>query len=333
MVYALLKKLEMALNPLNILIRCDASVEIGLGHVTRCLVLAQSFKDKGHQVFFAMKNHALGINKVTEQGFKVHIAPTPFNYDHWLLTLSSQLKVNVFIGDVRDGLPINTIMQLKAQKILTVAIDEPSDYRKACDLCFYPPHAQLDNLDWCGFTGKIKQGLEYVLLRPEFYQKHKKVKNEKPNILVMMGGTDPNNLTLTIVRQLLTLVNEIDITVVIPPNHPDYCVIKNSAENVSIKSNITNMADFLTHIDFGIIAFGVTAYELLTMQIPALHICLNNNHWQSSEFFKKNKFAQRIMKSDINNMNAFLHIKPITNNIVSKNMIIDIIQKKVGYGS
>ena len=288
------------MNKLNLLIRCDASLAIGLGHVTRCLVLAQNFKDDGHCVFFAMKNYELGIDKVTEQGFKVLIAPTSFDYDHWLQTLALQLDINIFIGDVRDGLPIQTIEQLKAKNILTVAIDEPSDYRKACDLCFYPPIPQVDELDWEGFTGKIYKDWEYVILRPEFYQNHKQVKNDKPNILVMMGGTDPKNLTLAVVRQLLSFKKEINITVVIDANHADYSFIKNIAENVSIKSNVTDMAEFLTQVDFGIISFGVSAYELLAMQIPALHICLNEDHWISSEMFEQKGLASRIMYNKLN---------------------------------
>lgn len=311
------------MKSLNILIRCDASVAIGLGHVTRCLVLAQSFKEKGHNVFFAMKNHALGIHKVTEQGFKVHLAPTPFNYDSWLQTLTSQLAINLFIGDVRDGLPTETIEQLKIKNILTVAIDEPSDYRKACDLCFYPPHAKLEQLDWSGFKGQIKQGLEYVVLRPEFYQKHNKVHNDRPKILVMMGGTDPNNLTLAVVKQLLSFKKEMDITVAIAPNHTDYSFIKNIAKNVSIKSNIIDMAKFLTRIDFGIISFGVTAYELLAMQIPALHVCLNDDHWQSSEFFEKQHISDRVMYSDLESIvQRTINIKNIPI-LICENKIVD----------
>lgn len=277
------------MNKLNILIRCDASVTIGFGHVTRCLVLAQSFKEKGHRVSFAMKNHALGINKVTDQGFKVHLSPTPFNYNHWLQTLTSQLAVNIFIGDVRDGLPIQTIQQLKSKNIFTIAIDEPSDYRKACDLCFYPPHAQLEQLDWNGFAGQIKQGLEYVLLRPEFYQNYQKTANNPASVLIMMGGTDPERLTLPLVKNLLKTKTPMNLKVIISLEHPDFDEINH--EPLSIYSNVTNMAHFLTTIDYAIISFGISAYELITMGIPATHICLNEDHIQASQYFQKHRLA------------------------------------------
>lgn len=298
MVYALSKKLEIVLKALNVLIRCDASIQIGLGHVTRCLVLANELKAKGHNVYFAQKDYELGIQKVTEQGFHYFLPPMPFNYHQWITSLAAQLSVNIFIGDVRDGLAIKTIESLKQENILTVAIDEPSDYRKACDLCFYPPHAQLSKLDWSGFTGEIKQGLEYVLLRPEFYSKNvlNPAKKTYRDILVMMGGTDPMRLTLPIINKLL-MVHNIKIHTIISQDHPDRLTIINT--DTKVYYGVSNMCNFLKTINYAVISFGVTAYELIALGIPATHILLNSDHKTASQYFYKQKLA---MPLHINNI-------------------------------
>lgn len=300
MVYVLSKKLEIVLNPLNILIRCDASIDIGLGHVTRCLALAKQFKESGHHVFFAIKDYDLGIKSIKEQGFAVNIAPTNFNYTKWLLILAKELSINIFIGDVRDDLPIKAIIQLKKKNILTVAIDEPSDYRRACDLCFYPPHAQLEKLDWNGFTGQIKQGFEYVLLRPEFHSDHLNLNKKQQNILIMMGGTDPSNLTIPVVQHIINLKPTSVISVIINKDNNDYITLKSMGKNVHVYSQIENMAEFLLNITYGVISFGTSAYELLSLGISATHICLNNDHWEANLFFRKNEFAQGIMIDSFN---------------------------------
>ena len=56
----------------KILIRCDSSSRIGLGHVTRCIALAQAFKDAGIESVFACKTlDGNGIKIIKDQGFSV----------------------------------------------------------------------------------------------------------------------------------------------------------------------------------------------------------------------------------------------------------------------
>ena len=277
----------------NILIRCDGSKDIGLGHVIRCLVLAKGFKKKGHSVYFATRDYQIGIDKIKEEKFPVILPYKNLNYNDWLLKIANNKAIDIFIGDVRDGLPPKTIKTLKKQGILTVAIDEPSDYAKECDICFYLPHA---NIDEKLYKGEVFQGFEYVILRDEFYGQYDKKKHDIPNILVMMGGTDAYNLTYKIVKQLIGLQDKINIRVIIDKKHSDYYKIKHIDKQVNVYSNVRNMADFLSEIDLGIITFGMSAYELLAMKIPSIHICLDEDHWIASGMFEKLGCAKRYNK-------------------------------------
>lgn len=305
----------------NILIRCDGSKDIGLGHVIRCLVLAKGFKKKGHSVYFATRDYQIGIDKIKEEKFPVILPYKNLNYNDWLLKIANNKAIDIFIGDVRDGLPPKTIKTLKKQGILTVAIDEPSDYAKECDICFYPPHA---NIDEKLYKGEVFQGFEYVILRDEFYKNYQKIKNQIPNILVMMGGTDANDLTLPIVKHLLSLKQNFDISVVVKKEHKDYNIIKNISPRVKVYFDIKNMAKFLTKVDFGIISFGMSAYELLTMQIPAIHICLDEDHWIASNYFEKNGYAKRYKKESIKDI-TYLDLDKKINFLSQNNKIIDVI--------
>ncbi|MCK4461122.1 MAG: UDP-2,4-diacetamido-2,4,6-trideoxy-beta-L-altropyranose hydrolase, partial [candidate division Zixibacteria bacterium] len=61
---------------MNVAIRCDASHEIGTGHVMRCLTLADQLRDKSADVTFICREHSGNINDVIEKhGFSVHCLP------------------------------------------------------------------------------------------------------------------------------------------------------------------------------------------------------------------------------------------------------------------
>lgn len=306
----------------NVLIRCDASKKIGLGHVTRCLVLAKQLKKEGYNVIFAMKKK-LGVEIVLQESFVVEIAPEHnFNYEKWIKELILKNNSNIFIGDIRDNFPARAIKHMNNKNILTIAIDEPGKYAKECQLCFYPPHAKINKTL---YKGQVYQGLEYVILREEFYKPFKKTANKIPNILVMMGGTDAKNLTYKVVNKLYSLNKKIKIQVVLDKNNKQINKINKINKKIKINSNIKNMANFLKKIDLSIISFGVSAYEMALMKIPSTHICLTKDHWEASEYFLKKELSCRLMYTDIKKIDIF-NIKNIDIK-VEKNAILDVIKK------
>jgi UDP-2,4-diacetamido-2,4,6-trideoxy-beta-L-altropyranose hydrolase len=315
----------------NILIRCDASKEIGLGHITRCLALASEFRNNKYKVFFAIKNSELAIEKIQKERFNIFIADeNDFNYFNWIENILEKNQIDIFIGDVRDGFPVELISHMKNKNILTVAIDEPSEYSKYCDLCFYPPHVIIDKSK---YKGNVYQGLEYVVLRIEFYIKREKKKNIIPKILVMMGGTDSFNLTFPLIKQLDKFESEFEINVILSEKHQDINLlnkfIKTSKHKIKLFNKIENMAFFLDNIDFAISQFGTVIYEYLIKNIPAIYIYNDKEELNVYTYFINNSYAfvnnidniniDKLLNSSYENIEFNCKIFEVINNYIWRN--------------
>ena len=63
-------------NNTKVVIRTDASLKIGSGHVMRCLVLANSLKDAGYKIVFSTRAQPGDLNNLIQaNGFTVQELP------------------------------------------------------------------------------------------------------------------------------------------------------------------------------------------------------------------------------------------------------------------
>ena len=61
------------LELMRIVIRVDSSIEMGIGHVMRCLTLAEALKENNTQVEFICREHEGNlIDFIRVKGFKVY---------------------------------------------------------------------------------------------------------------------------------------------------------------------------------------------------------------------------------------------------------------------
>lgn len=273
-----------------ILFRCDGSPEIGLGHVVRCLALADELsKSYQCQVAFAMRCGPLGFEMVQQKGYAILTAAEDresFDYARWLTEVVRGMCAQALVLDVRDGLPRFTVQALRDQGVLIVTLDDPSERRLAADLAFHPPVPQVQRLDWTGFTGRLYVGWEWVALRREFARRLPAAPGERPEVLVTMGGSDPAGLTLRAVKALDLLEEDFETKVVLGPGFVHHLaldlLLAKRRHHFEIHRNVNSMSSLMSQASLAVVSFGVTAYELAAMGVPAIYLCLTEDHDESA---------------------------------------------------
>jgi len=279
----------------RVVFRCDGDVRLGLGHIYRCLALADELREgHGCGVSFAMARGPVGFALIRQAGYPIEYKPDDEDEDIWLDSVIQRIRPDALVLDVRSELARSSVEKWRNEGLLIVTLDDPSERRLAADLAFYPPVSQVKRLDWDGFTGELHVGWEWVVLRQEFAHvlskgQELRAKNQKPRILVTMGGSDPAGLTLKAVKALDLLDEDFETIVVLGPgfshNKAMEDLLVKTRRHFDVRRNVADMPSLMTEADLAVASFGVTAYELAAMGVPAVYVCLTEDHAESASAF------------------------------------------------
>jgi len=209
----------------------------------------------------------------------------------FLSRLIAGRKPELLICDMRDGLGKKELEALARNVSITAVIDDGSERRLAADVAYYPPVPQAAVLDWTGSDCVARIGWEWALLGLTKAKLNVRPRAARPSLLVTMGGSDPFGLTLRAARALAKLDPVFRARFVIGPGMEHAAqTAKRIASLAPHFETIENADDLTTEIaasDLALTAFGVTAYELAAYGVPALYLCLNEDHALSASAFER----------------------------------------------
>lgn len=282
----------------TILIRCDGGPEIGLGHVKRCLTLAHALRDdQGFGVVFAMIGDDAAAHLVEAEGFRCARPATGFSELDWIAALVREHRAQALILDVRTALSRADVAKLRADLPLIVALDDGSERRLAAHLAVYPPVPQTRALAWPAGETDLLIGWTWALMGGEPRRAPRKLDAGRATlrVLVAMGGSDPQGLTLSAVKAVAAAGRLVTPVVVIGPAMPfpeavaDAC--QAAAPDAEIVFSPDNFMAVAADCDLAVIAFGVTAYECAHVGTPAIYLGLTPDHALSAEGFDQAGFG------------------------------------------
>lgn len=300
------------------MIRCDTSPAIGLGHLMRCLALAEALRDEQSLgVTFVTKPSELAKQMIAEHNHR-HIV-IPEESDSWL-QLEQQLQLtrpDVLILDVRDGVALSVMEGLRQRTgVITVSIDDPEEKRLACDLLFYPPVPQVARMDWSQVRGEKFVGWDWVLLRRQFHAAHEKrlhlnlgdQETAVPRILITMGGSDPAGMTMLATSALKQISAPFHAVFVLGASfcheHAFQILLSRVAYSFEVVRSVDAMAELMLSADMAVACFSVTAYELATVGLPTVFLSLTDDHYEASLAFEKEGMGISLGRHDQVNAEA-----------------------------
>lgn len=290
--------------------RTDASLQIGTGHVMRCLALADGLRERGGRSIFICRLHAGHLlDLIIQRGHTaLALAPaenlltSPDHLQHadWLGTSwdfdSSQTRKA--LGNlVVDWLIVDhyaldrrweVAMRPFTQRIL--AIDDLADRPHDCDLLLDQNLGRHEE-DYRSLlinNKKILIGPQYALLRTEFakWRKHslqRRVNPQLNKLLITMGGVDQTNATSQVLAalKLCELPANLRITVVMGQTAPWLTQVRSQASTMhrptEVVAGACNMAQLMAESDFCIGAAGVSAWERCALGLPSFVMVLAAN--------------------------------------------------------
>lgn len=308
---------------MRILFRADASLQIGSGHVSRCLTLAQGLKARGAQVTFASRAHKGNlISSIQEAGFEVWTLPEPSGlavkpdllHSAWLGATQKE-DVRQVIQNIND--PFDWIIVdhyaldstwedlIKPHCLRLMVIDDLADRNHSCELLL-DQNAYLNAQT--RYDGKLSRncrtllGPQYALLREEFVASRAQASprtGKVKRVLVSYGGVDASNETAKAVKVLAALPVDFfeQAHVVVGTNNPHKDEVRKLiGENprFTFHENTSRLAELMAQADLALGAGGTMTWERCSIGLPALITILSENQRQMSQDGEKLGFQKTV---------------------------------------
>jgi len=294
---------------MRVLFRADASLDIGTGHVMRCLTLADALRERGSECLFVCREHPGNLlQAIRQRGHRAEALPVESAqpvadspaHARWLGSSQARdaalclplldayrpdwLVVDHYALDARW----ERAMRRSGQRLLV--IDDLVDRPHVCDLLL----DQTLGRQATEYAALLQDsapmmlcGADYALLRPEFARLRptslaRREHADSRNLLISLGGVDQHNVTGRVLEVLAQsgVLDDWQPRVVMGGQAPWLEAVQSQAArftSLEVRVDVQDMAELMAWSDLAIGAAGATSWERCCLGVPTLMAVLADN--------------------------------------------------------
>ena len=287
----------------NILIRTDASVEIGTGHLVRCLALADALAAAGAAVRFLCRTLPQTAEAaIRERGHELRRLPPTASFNgapaagdppqaRWLGCTYEQ-DADATLAAIADrprwdwlivdhySLDARWEQRLRPAVGALMVIDDLADRPHVCQVLLDQNRCEPGSGPYAALVPsdcRVLLGARFALLRPEF-RAHRQAavvpRTELRRLLIFFGGVDQLNLSSLALAALQRLARRdlrADVVVgALNPHAAEVAACCRSMSNVEFHGQTNDMAGLMARADLAVGAAGSASWERCCLGLPAI---------------------------------------------------------------
>ena len=280
------------MEQITIAIRADGSAQIGMGHLMRCMSVANALKEKQAEILFITSNEQ-SKGFVTEKGFLCHMLQGQYESMEeeaaetlnilkdrgvCLFIVDSYRATEAYLAEMNSKLPVFYMDDLGRMNLPVSGLINYNIYgQKMSYEAYYPESVELI------------LGSNYAPVKPEFSNTPYEVREKVTRILITMGGSDALNIAGSLGEALVhVLPQDVEITLICGRFSPYLDALKSFSEansRVHVLTDVPDMWNQMAKSDLVIAAAGSTMYELCTMGVPTICCYYVENQRRIAECF------------------------------------------------
>lgn len=291
---------------MRVAFRTDASIDIGNGHVMRCVALASELRERGSTCIFVCRLHEGNlVEKIKKIGFDVVALPAAVSKDTKTPGYDSRIGENWETDAAQTVAAIGSDIDWMVVDHYAIGVEWEVFVRRSCrqvlvidDLAnrLHDADRLLDQNagrtagDYSKLVPKkcsVLAGPQHALLRSEFGARRKASLQRHRlglgHILINMGGVDQHNASAAVLHVLTSckLPERATITVVLGPHAPHIANVRQIAKMMpwatKVLINVEDMAALMADCDLAIGAGGSSALERCCVGLPSIIIPITDN--------------------------------------------------------